>query len=41
MSRNKLTAGRAFSLDELEGFYVGDGKCVHITFESEDIFSLI
>lgn len=37
MPRNKLTAGRVFPLDELDGFYIGDGKCVHITFESEDV----
>ena len=31
---NKRPRGpRVFALDELDGFYVGDGICVHVTFE--------
>ena len=36
MQREKLTHGRVFPVDELDGFYVGDGMCVHITFEDEE-----
>ncbi|MBC7234160.1 MAG: hypothetical protein H5T68_13060 [Chloroflexi bacterium] len=37
MERDRPITARVFPLDELDGFYVGDGKCVHISFESEDI----
>ena len=36
MIRKRLTNGRVFPVDELDGFYVGNGLCVHITFEDEE-----
>lgn len=36
MQRETLTNGRVFPVDELDGFYVGDELCVHITFEDEE-----
>lgn len=31
---------RTFPLDELEGFYIGNGVCVHITFEDEETIAI-
>jgi len=31
---------RVFNLRELDGFYVGAGKCVHITFEDSETISI-
>lgn len=31
---------RVFPLDELDGFYVCDGICVHITFEDKETIAI-
>lgn len=36
MQRKALTNGRVFPIEELDGFYVGGGFCVHITFEDAE-----
>ena len=35
LRQETLTKERVFPLDELDGFYIDDGICVHITFEDE------
>lgn len=40
MQREALINGRVFSVDELDGFYVGDGLCVHITFEDAETIAI-
>jgi len=34
------TGARVFPVDELEGFYVGRGLCVHVTFEDDHIVAI-
>jgi len=36
MLRGKVGFGRIFEAVELDGYYVGDEICAHITFESEE-----
>ena len=36
ISRRRLTNGRVFPLVELDGFYAGNGMCIHITFEDAE-----
>ncbi len=31
---------RVFAVDELDGFYVGNGLCVHITFEDDETIAI-
>lgn len=34
------TEGRIFKIDELDGFYIGNGRCLHITFEDEETITI-
>lgn len=36
MERENFFGRRVFPLGELDGFYIGDGICVHITFENDE-----
>lgn len=40
MKRKVKNGERVFKIDELDGFYIGDGLCVHITFEDEDTIAI-
>lgn len=39
MQREQMQ-GRVFPLDELDGFYVGSGICLHLTLEGDDTLVL-
>jgi len=36
MRKRVISNRRIFPIEELDGFYVGNGLCVHITFEDDE-----
>jgi len=40
MERKVNNEGRIFKIDELDGFYIGNGRCLHITFEDEETIAI-